>query len=39
MKRITNGLEEIALVTVSDEVGKDFGIGLGVKMVTFAFEA
>ena len=38
MERVANGLEEVALVAVADEVGEDFGVGFGVEMMAFALE-
>ena len=38
MERVADGLEKVALVAVSDEVGEDFGVGLGVEVVAFSFE-
>ena len=36
MDGIADGLEEIALVAVADEVGEDFGVGFRVEEMAFA---
>ena len=38
MERVADGLEEIALVAVADQVGEHFGVGLGVEMMALALE-
>ena len=38
MERVADGLEEVALVAIPDEVGEDFGVGLGVEVMAFPFE-
>ena len=38
MQGVANGLEQIALVAIADEVGQHLGIRLGIEMMPLAFE-